>query len=196
MKKMMKRIIVMMLTVVAIAMPSSAQMTKKDTGNGPLSERVSKFWKKTKKTLDQAADQVRKEFDATNSGLRKVNGSFYMNIYDTNIYKGEDVDELCRLCRKEFSEKYPNVDIRSCAIPQTDWETETVKKEEKVTGYSQTLFCYILGRDGNEGFINAKFVFERQKNVGGTTMTRIKWPLWIRTDVLTNEVYQKLIVNN
>ena len=183
----MKRIMIMMLTVVAIAMPSSAQMTKKDTGNGPLSERVSKFWKKTKKTLDQAAEQVRQEFESSNSGLRKVNGEF------TNIYKGDDVDELCRLCRKEFSAKYPHVDIRSCAIPQTDWQTETVKKEDKVTGYSQTLFCYIIGRDGNEGFINAKFVFERQKKVGDTVQTKVKWPLWIRTDVLNNEVYQKLI---
>jgi len=52
---------IIMLTALAIAMPSSAQMTKKDTGNGPLSERVSKFWKKTKKTLDNAADQVRKD---------------------------------------------------------------------------------------------------------------------------------------
>ena len=62
-----------------------------------------------------------------------------------------------------------------------------------MTGYSQTLFCYIIGRDGNEGFINAKFVFERQKKVGDTVQTKVKWPLWIRTDVLTNEVYQKLI---
>ena len=130
----MKRIMIIMLTALAIAMPSSAQMTKKDTGNGPLSDRVSKFWKKTKKTLDNAADQVRKEFETENSGLRKINGQYYMNIYDTNIYKGSDVDELCRLCRKEFAAKYPNVDIRSCAIPQTDWETEVVKKDNQEIG--------------------------------------------------------------
>ena len=192
----MKRIMIIMLTALAIAMPSSAQMTKKDTGNGPLSERVSKFWKKTKKTLDNAADQVRKEFETENSGLRKINGQYYMNIYDTNIYKGSDVDELCRLCRKEFAAKYPNVDIRSCAIPQTDWETEVVKKDNQVSAYSQTLYCYIVGRDGSEGFINAKFVFERQKKVGDTVHSKVKWPLWIRTDVLTNEVYTKLMVND
>ena len=52
----------------------------------------------------------------------------------------------------------------------------------------------IIAKDGNEGFVNAKFVFERQKKVGDATMDNlVKWPLWIRTDVLPNEVYAKLL---
>ena len=191
----MKKIVLTILAAVVIAMPSSAQMTKKDTGNGTFNERVSKLWKKTKKSLDSAAEQVRKEFENTNSGLRKVNGEFYMNVYDTNIYEGEDGATLCDLCRKEFAEKYPSVEIRSCVIPQMEWETETIKEGEKVVAYNQTLYCYVLGRDGKEGFINAKFTFERQKNVGETGKVKTKWPLWTRTDVLTNEVYQKLVTN-
>ena len=190
-----KRILWMVLVLLLVCHPSEAQVTKKDTGNGPLKERVGNFWKKTKKSLDKVADKVSNDLSSESSGLRRVKGKYYMNIYDTNIYKGEDCDDLREMCRKEFVAKYPEVKIRYCVIPQTDWETQTVETNGAVTGYSQTLFCYILGKDGEEGFINAKFVFERQKKVGEAYMnTRVKWPLWLRTDVLTNEVTEQLMM--
>lgn len=182
------------MMLVLLCQTAGAQVTKKDTGNGPLKERVSKFWSKTKKSLDKAADKISSDISSESQGLRRIKGKYYMNIYDTHIYKGEDSDELLALCRKEFAAKYPSVKIRSCVIPQTEWATETVETNGTVTGYAQTLFCYILGKDGNEGFINAKFVFERQKKVGEPYMNaRVKWPLWIRTDVITNEVAEQLM---
>ena len=190
----MKRIIWITLVLMLLCQTADAQMTKKDTGNGPLKERVSNFWEKTKKSLDKAAEKVSNDLSSENDGLRRIKGKYYMNIYDTNIYKGEDCDQLREMCQREFAAKYPSVKIRCCVIPQTDWNTETVETDGTVTGYAQTLFCYILGKDGNEGFINAKFVFERQKKVGEPYMnTRVKWPLWIRTDVLTNEVAEQLM---
>ena len=116
-----------------------------------------------------------------------------MNIYDVNLYPGEECDNLREMCKKQFVAKYPSVPITSCVIPQTDWVTETVENNGQVTGYNQSLFCYIIGKDGNEGYINAKFVFERNKEVGGKPVNnREKWALWIRTDVLTNHVYDRL----
>ena len=140
----MKRILTLACMLTLMLVPSCAQMTKKDTGNGPLSERVNKFWKKTKKAVNGVVEQVENDFANENSGLRRIAGKYYMNI------------------------KYPAVKVRSCVIPQTDWMTETVETNGQVTGYAQTLFCYILAKDGDEGYINAKFVFERQKEVGGT----------------------------
>ena len=92
------------------------------------------------------------------------------------------------------TDSVPQTDWALGSAPQTDWETTTVEVDGLVEGYAQTLYCYIIAKDGNEGFVNAKFVFERQRKVGESTMdNRVKWPLWMRTNVLTNEVYGKLL---
>lgn len=191
----MKKSTIMMLLALLTACGASAQMTEKPTGKGKLKERVSNFWTQSKKTMDGVVTKVQDTFEAENAGLHRVNGKYYMHLYDTNIYKGADGEELCALCRNEFEEKYPAMTIKSVAIPQTEWVTTTVEADGQVKGYAQTLYCYIIAKDGNEGYVNAKFVFERQKKVGEPTMgNRVKWPLWTRTDVLTNDVYERLLM--
>ncbi len=189
----MRKTMILMLALMMCGVTANAQMTKKDTGNGPFKERVAKLWDKTKKTANDVASAIGEEISSVNSGLRRIEGKYYMNIYDKNLYQGEECDDLLAMCKEQFTAKYPTVPITSCVIPQTQWETETVETGGQVTGYVQTLFCYIVGKDGNEGFINAKFVFERSKEVGGTPVpNKMKWPLWIRTDVMTNHVYDRL----
>ena len=190
----MRRLITMLLLALLTFCGASAQMTKKPTGKGPFKERVTNLWHLSKDAIGGVVTKVQDTFETENSGLHRVNGKYYMHLYDTNIYKGADNAELCALCRKEFEKKYPAMPIKSVVIPQTDWETTTVEVDGLVEGYAQTLYCYIIAKDGNEGFVNAKFVFERQRKVGESTMdNRVKWPLWMRTDVLTNEVYGKLL---
>lgn len=190
----MKKSITMLLLAVLVVCGASAQVTEKPTGKGKLKERLSNFWSQSKVAIDGVVTKVQDNLEAENSGLHRVNGKYYMHLYDTNLYKGADGAELCALCRSEFENKYPAMAIKSVVIPQVDWETSTVEVDGKVEGYAQTLYCYIIAKDGNEGYVNAKFVFERQKKVGEPTMgNRVKWPLWIRTDVLTNEVYAKLL---
>ena len=189
----MRKMMILMLALTMCGISANAQMTKKDTGNGPFKERVSKLWDKTKKTATDVATAIGDEISNSTSGLRRIEGKYYMNVYDVNLYKGDDCATLLDLCRKQFTAKYPTVPIASCVIPQTDWETETVENAGQVTGYVQTLFCYIIGKDGTEGFINAKFVFERKKDVGKQLVNNnMKWPLWTRTDVMTNHVYDRL----
>ena len=189
----MRKMMILMLALTMCGISANAQMTKKDTGNGPFKERVSKLWDKTKKTATDVATAIGDEISNSTSGLRRIEGKYYMNVYDVNLYKGDDCATLLDLCRKQFTAKYPTVPIASCVIPQTDWETETVENAGQVRGYVQTLFCYIIGKDGNEGFINAKFVFERKKDVGKQLVNNnMKWPLWTRTDVMTNHVYDRL----
>ena len=190
----MKRSITLFLLALLTVCGASAQITEKPTGKGSLKERVSNFWSQSKVAINDVYTKVQDNLEGENSGLHRVNGKYYMHLYDTNIYKGADVDELCTLCRREFEEKYPAMAIKSVVIPQVDWETTTVEVDGQVEGYAQTLYCYIIAKDGNEGYVNAKFVFERQKKVGEPTMGNlVKWPLWLRTDVLTNEVYEKLL---
>lgn len=190
----MRKSITMLLLALLTVCGASAQITEKPTGKGSLKERVSNFWSQSKKAMDGVVTKVQDNLESENAGLHRVNGKYYMHLYDTNLYKGADGAELRALCRSEFEEKYPAMTIKSVVIPQVEWETTTVEVEGQVEGYAQTLFCYIIAKDGNEGYVNAKFVFERRKKVGEPTMANsAKWPLWIRTDVLTNTVYERLL---
>ena len=110
-----------MLALIACGMTVNAQIMKKDTGKGQLKEQVAKFWDQTKKVAGDVASQIEAEFSTDNSGLRRIEGKYYMNIYDINLYKGGDAAGMLDLCRSQFAAKYPNVPITSCVIPQTDW---------------------------------------------------------------------------
>ena len=52
----------------------------------------------------------------------------------------------------------------------------------------------LFAQDGEEGYINAKFTFQRYREVGGEYQPlQEKWPKWERTDVLSDKVYNKLL---
>ena len=56
------------------------------------------------------------------------------------------------------------------------------------------MYCYAIAQDGEEGYINAKFTFQRYREVGGEYQPlQEKWPKWERTDVLSDKVYNKLL---
>ena len=62
-----------------------------------------------------------------------------------------------------------------------------------MTGYVQTLYCYVLAKDGDDGYVNARFVFQRQKEVGQQyEHVDGRWPLWERTDVIPMATYEQL----
>ena len=118
-----------------------------------------------------------------------------MPLYSVNVYHGKEANNFQALCRKLFVNKYPNVKIMSVAIPQEEWLREPVEKEGSIIGYLQNMYCYIIGCDGNDGYINAKFLFQQYKEVGGIyQLLQDKAPKWERTDVLTNKVYNKLLL--
>jgi hypothetical protein len=71
---------------------------------------------------------------------------------------------------------------------------DSVLEQAKTLGYVETLYCYVLGQDSGDGYINAKFMFKRYKNVGGSYQPlKATWPKWVNTNVLTNKVYDKLL---
>ncbi len=186
----MKKILLAMVALF-VAVSSNAQMTDKPSGKGTFRQRVTNFWNNTKESVGDVVDKMSNDMDP--NGLRRIKGKYYMHIYDEDLYAGSDANELKSLCRREFEAKYPGVTIVSVAIPMTEWFNATLEDNGKAVGFAQDLTCYILGKDGEDGYVNAKFVFERQKRVGQDyEKVDVKWPLWVSTDVLTPEIYQRL----
>ena len=188
-------IMVFLLLGAATNVSAQSQDKKKE----PFEKKVSKFWKKTKKELEQAGHELGDAigFDDRLSGksdLLKVNGSFYMPLYSKDLYKGEDALTYRKTCTQLFRKKYPKVNILSVVIPQKEWVLETVEKDGELVGYQRTLHCFIIARDGDEGYVNAKFTYRQYKNVG-QEFQNVKgwWPKWERTDFMTNSVYEQLL---
>ena len=193
--KKIRYIVVVLLLGAATNVSAQSQDKKKE----PFEKKVSKFWKKTKKELEQAGHELGDAigFDDRLSGksdLLKVNGSFYMPLYSKDLYKGEDALTFRKTSTQLFRKKYPKVNILSVVIPQKEWVLETVEKDGELVGYQRTLHCFINARDGDEGYVNAKFTYQQYKNVG-QEFQNVKgwWPKWERTDFMTNSVYEQLL---
>ncbi len=193
----MKKIIFLMAVIFAsTAYQASAQSNthKRDT----FGKKVSKFLKQTKKDLEQAGHELGDAigFDdrvGKNSDLLKVDGTFYMPLYTVDLYKSDSTTMYRTESIRLFKKKYPKAKIMSVAIPQAKWIVEPVELRTEVVGYQRSLSCFIIARDGNEGFINAKFLYVQYKNVGNEYQNvRGKYPLWVRTDVLSPKIYEEL----
>lgn len=201
------------LVMLAVAMMSattvSAQMTataKKNateqsdtTRKESLGDRFVRLGKKAVREMERTANNLgdaigfEDRVNASTADSVKVDGAWYMPLYTVNLYTGSDLDVYRSACRKAFAEAYPGVEIVSVVVPQREWLSDTYKKNNKVTGYVQTLYCYVLGKDGSDGYVNARFMFQRTKDVGKTYQHASgRWPLWENTDVIPRASYEKL----
>ncbi|MCH4147108.1 MAG: teichoic acid biosynthesis protein B [Prevotella sp.] len=192
----MKRLIFMVLSALLIAIvPAKAQSTK-SSKNKSLSEKVSGIWHKAKANVSDATKKVKEGIGIKSrpEDEIKIDGTYYMPLYTTNLYKKSETQTLKADCEKLFKARYPQAVVLTEAIPQTDWLTEPLETSDKIIGYFESLYCYILAKDGGDGYINAKFVFQKYKEVGKTFSPVVNmWPNWMRTDIFPNKVYQKLI---
>jgi len=194
---MKKTTIILMVALFGGSLALSAQQP--DSKKKTLGEKVGRFLDKTKTNLENAGHDLGDAIGFEDriegkSDLLKVNGAFYMPLYEKNLYTGDSAQSYRNACITIFKKKYPMTEIQTVAIPQTDWVLKTIENDAGIVGYEQTLFCYIIAKDGKEGYINAKFIFSQYKNVGQSYM-RVKdsWPKWERTDILTNSVYNQLL---
>ena len=194
---MKKTLIILSVVLLGTALTASAQ--KQQPKKQSFEKKLSKFLKETKRGMEQAGHEIGDAigFDdriGKQADLLKVDGSYYMPLYDKDLYRGDSALAFRTECTKLFRKKYPQVNIRSVAIPQEKWLTETVEKDGEIVGYQQTLYCYVIGRDGDDGYINAKFAYSRYKDIG-QPYQRLKgmWPQWERTDILTNDIYAQLL---
>ncbi len=142
--------------------------------------------------LGTTADRL--QLSGSGEDLVKVKGAYYMPLYTVNLYKGSDGEGFRSECRRLFAERYPKAQITSVVLPQTAWLTEEAVKNGKTVGYTQTMYCYVIASDGSENHINARFAYKRYKDEGGKySMLTGYSPKLERTDMLTAEVYKKLL---
>jgi hypothetical protein len=68
-----------------------------------------------------------------------------------------------------------------------------VKKDGIIVGYRETMYCYVLGQDGGDGYINMKFTFQRYKDVG-KSYTNVKgvWPMLSRINIIPKSAFGEL----
>ncbi len=186
----MKRIWIIMMAGMLVASPACAQE------DNSVSGAVTKIWNNTKKKVRNSTRRVKEEFNINDAAadLREIDGHKYMLLYKTDAFKGEDAQELKDRCLQEFKDRYPEVTVLNCVIPQDEWiDTTSRSATGKVTKYVKTIFCYILAKDGNDGYINARFSYRQLKKVGGKWKNdKSNWPNWERTDVMTPDVYKQL----
>ncbi len=196
----MKKLILSIMLVCAFGQQGAMAQSKTATQE-PLVTKASKFWKKTKKNIKHAGQEV-KEAIGIGGGSKNADGTddyvtiddvSYMPLYLVNLYSGQDAPVYTDTCRNMFRHKYPNVRIQSVVLPQKKWLNTTVKEKDQVKGYLQTMYCYVVGKDGTEGYINAKFMFQRYREVGNEFGHVVGvWPKWVKTDVITNDIYERL----
>ncbi len=190
----MRRLLIMLSAAILVGAPAWGQQTKK---RQTLGQKIKKTWRKGTKEVSDATYNLGKELGISSGAKRgeaKVNGTYYMYLYTANVYHGSDSGKLIGETEKIFKKRYPAVKILSCVIPQTDWEVTEEEQDGNVVGYRRTLFCYVLGKDGADGYINAKFTYEQYRPAGGAEIpVQGKWPEWTRTDVIPAKDYWELV---
>ena len=145
--------------------------------------------------MNKTTLSIKEEFNVDNAGaeLIQIDGHKYMPLRTNDLWKSNDANDFKEACRKEFMEKYPEIDIVSVVIPQADWTDTAIRSNGKISKYLKVLYCYILAKDGDDGYINARFSFRQVKPIGGQRkQDEDYWPLWERTDVIVPAVYKQL----
>ena len=195
----MKRYIISASSLSCSCMCTGSAQTSTSNKTESLGSKISRILNRARKSANKAGKQVGYTLDADGhlnkeNDLIKVSGLYYMPLYTVNLYQGKEAAEFRETVRKKFMEKYPQTKLQTVVIPQTDWLHEPVEKGDVIVGYLQTMYCYAIAQDGEEGYINAKFTFQRYREVGGEYQPlQEKWPKWERTDVLSDKVYNKLL---
>ncbi len=188
--KMNRQFFIVMLAAIFMASPAVAQEDNSVSGT------VSKIWNNTKKKVRNSTRSVKEEFNINDAAadLREIDGHKYMLLYRKDNFRDDAAQEFKDRCLQEFKDKYPEVTVLNCVIPQDQWiDTTSRSATGKVTRYVKTIFCYILAKDGPDGYINARFSYRQLKKVGGKWKNdKSNWPNWERTDVMTPDVYKQL----
>lgn len=187
----MKRTLILLAAAMLTVGTATAQTTdSENTESTSFGQKLSKFWKKVKNEVSYTTSGI---FGKEDNDLSLIDGNYYMQVYELNLYKDTTGVAMRDMCRARFEALYPVAKVVSCVIPQTYWLSKPVKEDGKTVGYVQTMYCYVLAKDGTDGFINSKYVFMRAKEVGQSYVNDYEsWGRLLRTDVLSREIYDEL----
>ena len=178
---------VLMLAFLAMGLPTMAQKSNKAKPE-TLVKKVQGIWKKAKKQVSETGKELGEKIE--------VEGMRYMPVYHYDQFVNKDTaagQEMVKLARAAFAKKYPRAQSLYSVVPQEDWTSTIVCNGETVTGYRRHAYAYVVAKDGNDGYLNARFLFREDKQPGQDYVKSSAWPLLERTDAIPNQVYPKLI---
>ena len=197
-----KNLVLMTLALLIVSLPMNAQKNRNKQQQSFV-KKVTSIWNKAKKQVSDTGKDIGEKIGINEISskqkdvdLVEVDGKKYMPIYNFDLFmSGHAADdaELVRLSREAFTKRYPNANILYAVVPQKDWLNTVLKNGDSVVGYRREAYCFIVAKDGSDGYLNARFLFSADRKVGGEYMKNNSWPRWERTDVLPNQVYDKLI---
>jgi hypothetical protein len=100
---------------------------------------------------------------------------------------------MYKACRDDFAKRYDATTIVSVAIPQEDWLETAILEKKKVVMYKREALCYVLGKDGKDGYINARYSFIQYRKPGKKWLASAShWPKFERADAIPNVHYNRL----
>lgn len=190
----MKKQLMASLLIMA-ALPIAAQ--KKTTPpQQPIAKRVADFFKKAKKQVSATGQRIGEVIGLdqldSDKDLITVDDIKYMPVYTKDLMTNrEDAAKLKAAAKAEFSKKYPKVEVISVVVPQTDWNHFAITKK-KITGYKRRAYVYILGRDGDDAFLNACYLFEAEREPGQEYVNAREYPQLQRVDAIPASVLSKI----
>ena len=175
---------VLMLAFLAMGLPTIAQKSNKAKPE-TLVKKVQGIWKKAKKQVSETGKELGEKIGVDDlkkqrtedDGLIEVEGMRYMPVYHYD----------------QFVNKNTTADQEMVKLAQEDWTSTIVCNGETVTGYRRRAYAYVVAKDGNDGYLNARFLFREDKQPGQDYVKSSAWPLLERTDAIPNQVYPKLI---
>lgn len=197
-----KNLVLMTLALLIVSLPMNAQKNGNKQQQSFV-KKVTSIWNKAKKQVSDTGKDIGEKIGINEISskqkdvdLVEVDGKKYMPIYNfdlfVNSHTKEDA-ELVRLSREAFMKKYPNAEIMYAVVPQQDWLHTALRDGSKVTGYRRRAYCFVVAKDGSDGYLNARFLFSAERVAGGEYVKSNSWPRWERTDVIPSHVYPKLI---
>lgn len=197
-----KNLVLMTLALLIVSLPMNAQKNRNNQQQSFV-KKVTSIWNKAKKQVSDTGKDIGEKIGINEISskqkdvdLVEVDGKKYMPIYNfdlfVNSHTKEDA-ELVRLSREAFMKKYPNAEIMYAVVPQQDWLHTALRDGSKVTGYRRRAYCFVVAKDGSDGYLNARFLFSAERVAGGEYVKSNSWPRWERTDVIPSHVYPKLI---
>ena len=189
---------ILLLSIILSASITVASAQSKKSKKEEREKKIEEFMEESRKALGDAGNAIGDFFGLDDrvdkkEDLIKIKHVYYMPLYNVNLYKGNDAEGFRKQCSDMFSGRFPQAKVLSIALPQQQWVKEDVVKSNVGVGHTETMYCYIIAKDGDYGYINARFSYKRYKGAGKDyTVLEDNWPKWERTDFLKKEIYTKL----
>lgn len=127
------------------------------------------------------------------TGLVEIDGARYMPLCTTDRFAADSLS-MRQTCRGAFLRRYDAATVVSVTMPQEGWQQTVVMENKKVAKYKRRAVCYVLAKDGADGYINARYAFEQCRCPGGK-WERLEghWPKLERVDAIPNAHYKRLL---